>query len=116
MVGIDQNGDVRAAEFYEDGGSLQLIASRVATNEAGYIGAAHAGSNTVVAVSPLGIDWLSFTGDRFRLSHKWQRANLDFSLAVACFATHSRDAVVIRSRGQVMRVPLPPRGSGGKRQ
>ena len=54
MVGVDQNGAVRAAEFYVDGGSLQLIASRVAASEAGYIGASHAGSNTVVAVSPLG--------------------------------------------------------------
>ena len=115
--GLTENGAVRAAEFYVDGGSLQLIASRVATNEAGYVGAAHAGSNTVVAVSPLGIDWLSFHGDRFRLSHKWQRANLDFSSAVACFATHSaRCAWWYCSRGLVMRVPLPPRGSGGKRQ
>ena len=114
MVGIDQNGAVRAAEFYADGGSVQLIASRVATNEAGYIGAAHAGSNTVVAGSPLGIDWLSFSGDRFRLSQKWQKADLDFSSAVACFATHSRDAFVIGSRGLVTRVPLQRRGPGAK--
>jgi tetratricopeptide (TPR) repeat protein len=116
MVGVDHNGAVRAAEFYSDGGTLQLIASRVAANEAGYIGATHAGSNTVVAVSPLGIDWLSFSGDRFRLSHQWQRAEVGFSSAVACFATHSRDAVVIGSRGLVMRVPLPGRGSGGKKR
>ena len=71
--------------------SLQLIASRVATTEAGYVGAAHAGSNTVVAVSPLGIDWLSF---RWRpISAVAQMARrLDFPSAVACFATHSRDA------------------------
>ena len=116
LVGVDRNGAVRAAEFYVDGGSVQLIASRVATTEAGYIGAAHAGSNTVVAVSPLGIDWLSFHGDRFRLSQKWQKADLSFSSAVACFATHSRDAVVVCSRGLVMRVPLPPRGSGAKKR
>jgi hypothetical protein len=114
-VGIDQNGAVRAAEFYAEDGSLQLIASRVATNEAGYIGAAHAGSNTVVALSRVGIDWLSFSGDRFRLSQKWQKAHVGFSSAVACFATHSRDAFVIGSRGLVMRVPMPPRGTGGKK-
>jgi hypothetical protein len=69
-----------------------------------------------VAVSPLEIDWLSFSGDRFRLSHKWQKPALGFTSAVACFATHSRDAVVVCSRGLVMRVPLPPRGSGGNKR
>jgi tetratricopeptide (TPR) repeat protein len=114
LAGVDRNGAVRAAEFYVDGGSVQLVASRVATTEAGYIGAAHAGSNTVVAVSPQGIDWLSFHGDRFRLSQKMQKAEPGFPSAVACFATHSRDAVVICSRGLVTRVPPPPRDRGTK--
>ena len=38
--------------------------------------------------------------------------SLGFSSAVACFATHSREAVVVCSRGLVMRVPLPRRELG----
>jgi hypothetical protein len=70
----------------------------------------------VVALSPVGIDWLSFRGDRFRLSQKVQKAELGFSSAVACFATHSRDAVVICSHGLVIRVPMPRRDPGDKKR
>ena len=103
------NGAVRAAEFYVDGHVLQLVGSRVATSEGGYVGAAHAGSNTVVAVSPQGVDWLSVRGDRFRLSQH-QKAEIGLPTAVAVFATHRRDALVVCSRGLVMRVPMPRRG------
>jgi tetratricopeptide (TPR) repeat protein len=116
LAGVDRNGAVRAAEFFADGGSVQLVASRMATTEAGYIGAAHAGSNTVVAISPHSIDWLSFQGDRFRLSQRLEKGEQGFPSPVACFATHSRDAVVICSRGLVNKVPPPPRERGTKKR
>jgi hypothetical protein len=84
--------------------TVQLLADRVATTPGGYLGAAHAGTNTVVAVSGTGIDWLSFHGDRFRLS---QRVECSLPSAVACFAARSRDALVVCSRGLLIRVPPP---------
>jgi hypothetical protein len=99
---------VHAAEFHVNA-TVELLASRMHTTEAGgYLGAAHAGTNTVVAVSRAGIDWLSFHGDRFRLSHKEECA---LPSAVACFATQSREALVVCSRGLVIRVPPPRRGA-----
>ncbi len=107
LVGVDREGAVRAAEFYVDGYALQLIGSRVASTDAGYVGAAHAGSNTVVAVSRAGVDWLSVRGDRFRIAHK---VEIELPTAVAVFATHRRDALVVCSRGLVARVAPPRRG------
>jgi hypothetical protein len=106
LAGVDQGGAVHAAEFYLDEESIQLLASRVATTEGGYLGAAHAGTNTVVAVSQKGVDWLSFHGDRFRLS---QKVAIRLPLPVACFSSHSRDALVVCSRGLVIRVAAPRR-------
>jgi tetratricopeptide (TPR) repeat protein len=111
LVGVDQSGGVRAAEFHVDEQSVELLASRVATTEGGYVGAVHSGTNTVVAVSRTGIDWLSFQGERFRLSH---REECSLPSAVACFATHSRDALVVCSRGLLIRVPPPRRGARAK--
>ncbi len=108
LVGVDREGAVRAAEFYLERHMPQLIGSRVASTDAGYVGAAHAGSNTVVAASPAGVDWLSVRGDRFRLAHK---AEIGLPTAVAVFATHRRDALVVCSRGLVMRIAPPRRGA-----
>jgi len=112
LAGVDREGAVRAAEFYTDGHSLQLVGSRVASTNVGYVAAAHAGSNLVVAVSSMGVDWLSVRGDRFRLAHK---VELGIPTAVAVFATHSRDALVVCSRGLVMRVVPPRRGAMTKK-
>ncbi len=104
LVGVDRSGGVHAAEFHVDGHAVDHLASRVAASEAGYLGAAHTGTNTVVAVSRTGIDWFSFHGDKLRLLHKEQCA---LPSAVACFASHSREAIVVCSRGLLIRVPLP---------
>jgi hypothetical protein len=108
LVGVDGSGRVHAAEFHVDERSVQLIACRTATTEGGYVGASHCGTSTVVAVSRSGIDWLSFHGDRFRLS---KREECSLPSAIACFATHARDALVVCSRGLLIRVP-PPRRLG----
>ncbi len=108
LVGVDGNGAVHAAEFHVDEESVELLVCRLATTEGGYVGAAHSGTSTVVAVSRAGIDWLSFHGDRFRLS---QREECSLPSAVACFATHTRDALVVCSRGLLIRVPPPRRGA-----
>ena len=107
LAGVDQSGAVHAAEFYMDEESIQVVASRVATTLGGYLGAAHAGTNTVVAVSQKGIEWLSFAGDRFRLSKK---VEMSLPSAVACFASHARDALVVCSSGLLVRVAAPRRG------
>jgi tetratricopeptide (TPR) repeat protein len=111
LSGVDEGGAVHAAECYLDEDSIQLLASRVATTDEGYVSAAHAGTNMVVAASPKGIDWLSFHGDRFRVSKK-----VDMSLpsVVACFASHARDALVVCSRGLLIRVAAPARTSTAK--
>jgi hypothetical protein len=108
LVGVDGSGAVHAAEFHVDERSVELIACRTATTEGGYVGAAHCGTSAVVAVSRSGIDWLSFHGDRFRLS---QREECSLPSAIACFATHTRDALVVCSRGLLIRVPPPQRGA-----
>ncbi len=107
LVGVDQGGALHAAEFYLDEDSIQLLTSRTTTTDGGYVGAVHAGTNMIVAVSQNSIDWLSFHGDRFRLSKK---VEMSLPSAVACFATHSRDALVVCSRGLLIRVAAPPRG------
>ena len=111
LVGLDRNGAVHAAEFHVDEHTVQLLASRVATTPGGYVAASHAGTNMVVAVSGTGIDWLSFHGDRFRLS---QRVECSLPSAVGCFAAHSRDALVACSRGLMIRVPPPRYTARGK--
>ncbi len=108
LVGVDGSGRVHAAEFHVDERSVELIACRTATTDGGYVGASHCGTSTVVAVSRSGIDWLSFHGDRFRLS---QREECSLPSAIACFATHTRDALVVCSRGLLIRVPVPRRGA-----
>jgi tetratricopeptide (TPR) repeat protein len=107
LVGVDGSGAVHAAEFHVDERSVALIACRVATTDGGYVGAAHCGTSTIVGVSRTGIDWLSFHGDRFRLA---QREECSLPSAIACFATHMRDALVVCSRGLLIRVPPPRRG------
>ncbi len=112
LVGVDRSGGVQAAEFHVDERSVELLASRVTGTLGEYVGAAHSGTNTVVAVSRSGIDWLSFHGDRFRLSHKEE---CSLPSAVACFATPTRDALVVCSRGLLIRVPPPRRGARARR-
>ena len=108
---MDSSGGVHAAEFHVDEHAVELLASRVAGTVGEYVGEAHSGTNTVVAVSRSGIDWLSFHGDRFRLSHKEE---CSLPSAVACFATPTRDALVVCSRGLLIRVPPPRRGAREK--
>jgi tetratricopeptide (TPR) repeat protein len=113
MVGVDSSGGVHAAEFSVDPSSGDLRAARVTTTDGGYLGAAHAGKNAVVAISRTSIDWLGFHGDRFRLL---EIEECSLPSAVACFATHSQDALVVCSRGLLIRVPLPPRAARIKKR
>jgi len=115
LVGLDQNGSAYAAQFYIDDGSLELLAERVATTEGGYLAAARAGPNTVVAVSRTAIDWLGHGADRFHLVHKLK---LGFPTAVACFTSPTtQETLVVCSDGFIARVAAPRRlvttASGG---
>ena len=107
LVRLDQSGAVYAAQFYIDDGSLELLAERFATTEGGYLAAARAGTNTVVAVSRTGIDWLGYGADRFHRIHKLK---LSFPTAVACFASSAtQETLVICSDGSIARVASPRR-------
>jgi len=115
LVGLDQNGAAYAAQFYVDDGSLELLAEWVASTEGGYLAAARAGPNTVVAISWTGIDWLGHGADRFHLVHKLK---LGFPTAVACFTSPTtQETLVVCSDGFVARVAAPRRvvttSSGG---
>jgi hypothetical protein len=112
LAGVDGSGAVHASEFYTVGQTLRLIGSRVATTEAGYVGATHAGSSTVMAVSPAGIDWLRYRGNGFRPA---QHMELSLPSAVACFAIRGQDALVVCSRGLVIRVAAPRRASAARK-
>src|SRR5262249_51444990 len=92
LVGLDRTGSVHASELHADAHTITLIACRSASTDGGCLGALHCGRSTVVAVSRTGIDWLSFQGDHFRRS---QREECSLPSAVACFATHSREALVV---------------------
>ena len=107
LFGLDANGAVHAAQFYADDGYLELVAERVASTPGGYLAAARAGTNGVVAIAPRRIDWLDASGERFTLL---QTVNVDLRSAVACFNSPStREVLVVCSDGFIARVVTPRR-------
>ena len=103
LLGLDRNGAVYGARFHGDRGAIELVSAQVATTQGGYLAAARAGTDTVVAVSGNRIDWLDRTADRF---HVKARMNVDFPTAVACFPAPSA-----RNSGGLFRRHDCPRGS-----
>jgi hypothetical protein len=107
LVGLDDRAAVYAAEFYVEDGALELLTERLATTEGGYLAAARAAPQAVVAVSRTRIDWLGFRDERF---HRLHKVNLSFPNAVACYASPmSQETLVICSDGFVIRVASPRR-------
>jgi tetratricopeptide (TPR) repeat protein len=106
LVSLDKNGAVSSAQFHVEDGVFELLASRVATTEGGYLAATHCGTSLVVAVGPKRIVWLGLRADRFLLVDQ-----LEVSLpsAVACFAAHANpEILVVCSDGFIARVEPPP--------
>ena len=70
LLGLDANGAVHAAQFHAEDGSLELVAERVASTPGGYLAAARAGTNGVVAIAARRIDWLERAPSGFRCSRQ----------------------------------------------
>ena len=107
LLGLDANGAVHAAQFHAEDGSLELVAERVASTPGGYLAAARAGTNGVVAIAPRRIDWLDASGERFSVL---QTVNVGLHSAVACFNSPStREVLVVCADGFIARVVTPRR-------
>ena len=77
----------------------------------GYLAAARAGTDTVIAVSGNRIDWLDRSADRFHVKAKM---NVDFPTAVACFPSPgTQETLVVCSDGMIAHVAPPRRARGG---
>ena len=87
LLGLDGNGAVYGARFHGDRGAIELVSAQVATTEGGYLAAARAGTDTVVAVARNRIDWLDRAADRFQVKAK---LNVELPTAVACFPAPGR--------------------------
>jgi len=87
LLGLDVNGAVYGAKFFADRGTIELVSAQVATTHGGYLAAARAGADTVVAVSRSRIDWLDRSADHFHVKAKM---NVDFPTAVACSRLRER--------------------------
>ena len=102
LVGLDSDGRVHSAQFHLDRGSFELVASRVAATEGGYVAAARVGTSSVVAATASRIDWLSCGADRFSVVH-----SLEVSLptVVACVVCpSSQETVAVCADGLIVRV------------
>jgi hypothetical protein len=107
LLGLDASGAVHAAQFHVEDGSLELVACRVASTPGGYLAAARAGTNGVVAIAPKRIDWLDASADRFSV---FQTVDMGLHSAVACFNSLStREVLVVCADGFIARVVTPPR-------
>jgi tetratricopeptide (TPR) repeat protein len=107
LVGLDEHGAVYSAQFSLENGRFDLLASRVATTEGGYLAATRCGTSLVVAVSRSRIDWLSNSTDRFQPVHK---LNLSLPSTVACFPSSSpQEILAVGSDGFVARIAAPRR-------
>jgi tetratricopeptide (TPR) repeat protein len=105
LVTLDKEGAVSLAQFHVEDGAFELLSTRVATTDGGYLAATRCGAGMVVAVGAKRVVWLGFGADRFHVAHQ-----LDVSLpsAVACFASHAGPEVrVICSDGFIARVEPP---------
>jgi tetratricopeptide (TPR) repeat protein len=112
LLGLDKNGAVRAAQFHAEDGTLDLVAERVASTPGGYLAAARAGTNGVVAVAPTRIDWLDANVERFSLLRS---VNVSLPSAVACFnSPATREIVVVCADGFIARVVTPRRWSAAR--
>jgi MoxR-vWA-beta-propeller ternary system domain bpX3 len=102
LVGLDSDGRVHSAQFHLDRGSFELLDSRVAATEGGYVAAARVGTNSVVAATASRIDWLSCGSDRFSVVH-----SLEVSLptVVACVVCpSSQETLAVCADGLIARV------------
>ncbi len=105
LLGLDASGAVHAAEFHVEDGSFELVAERVASTPGGYLAAARAGTNGVVAIAAKRIDWLTASAERFSLL---QTVNVGLHSAVACFNSPStREILVVCADGFIARVVTP---------
>ena len=109
MLGLDKSGAIHAAQFHFEDGMLELMADRVATIPGGYLAAAHAGANRIVAIGPQQIDWLDANSDRLLPA---RTVDLRLPSAVACFnSAATRETLVVCADGFIARVVTPGRSN-----
>jgi hypothetical protein len=102
LVGLDSDGRVHSAQFHLDSGTFELVASRVAATEGGYVAAARVGTSSVVAASANRIDWLSCGADRFSVVHS---VEVSLPTVVACVVCpSSQETVAVCADGLIARV------------
>lgn len=109
LLGLDPAGAIHAAQFHFEEGSLELVGNRTGSTAGGYLAAAHAGANRVVAVASNRIDWLDGSADRFS---PVQSVNVSFRSTVSCFHSPATlETLVVCADGYVARVTEPRRST-----
>ena len=109
VLGLDKSGAVHSAQFHFEDGMLELTADRMATIPGGYLAAAHAGANRIVAIGPQQVDWLDANTDRLLPG---RTVDLRLPSAVACFnSAATRETLVVCADGFIGRVVAPGRSN-----
>ncbi|HEX3450133.1 MAG TPA: hypothetical protein VHS97_17900, partial [Isosphaeraceae bacterium] len=112
LLGLDITGAVYGARFHGEGRKIEVVSMQVARTPEGYLAAARAGADTVVAVSRSRIDWLDRSADHFHVKAKM---NVDFPTAVACFPSPgAQETLVVCSDGMIAHVAPPRRARVGQ--
>jgi tetratricopeptide (TPR) repeat protein len=113
VIGLDEHGAVHSTGLYIEDRVFELLSSQVATTAGGYLAAAPAGPDKVVAVSASRIDWLSYGSDRFQLVRTLEDRGL--TATVACFPSIAPNEVLVVSVGGfVARIEAPRRASAAR--
>src|SRR5262249_18433358 len=93
VTGLDVHGGVHSVQLWIEEGVLEVLSSRVATTDGGYLAASQSGHSRVVAVSADRIDWLGYRTDRFQLVRTLPEPGL--ATTVACFPSTTPEEVLI---------------------
>jgi tetratricopeptide (TPR) repeat protein len=113
VIGLDEHGAVYSTHLYVEDRVFELLSSYVATTAGGYVAAAPAAPDKVVAVSESRIDWLGYGSDRFQLVRTLEDPGL--AATVACFpSTAPNEILVVSASGFVARIEAPRRASTSK--
>jgi tetratricopeptide (TPR) repeat protein len=112
VVGLDPEGAVHATRFrVHDNLILEVLLSRGASTEGGYLAATWSGPDRVVAISPTRIEWLSLGSERFQ---PVRELSVNLPMTVAAFPSPSnQEILVVRSDGFIARINVPWRARGG---
>jgi tetratricopeptide (TPR) repeat protein len=113
VIGLDVHGAVYATGLHVEEGVFELLTSCVATTAGGYVAAAPAGPDRLVAVSESRIDWFSHGSDRFQMVRTMEVPAL--AATVACFPTAvPNEVLIVALNGFVARIAAPRRAAASR--